>query len=130
MPGLLITGGYLGYDEGSSTSVEVFRVSTGQWCALPSLPDHRRDHTSHALTVCGGYENWYEHTETNCISFSSGKWNISHTLVEERVLHLSWEREEGQILLLGGSYNPTTTELLTVESDQGEPGFSLEKETW
>ena len=118
LPGILITGGY-----GATTSAEVFQVSTGQSCSLPSLPDKRQYHTSHSLTLCGGI-----FTPTSCISFSSGVWVPSHSLAEERYKHCSWEREEG-LLLLGGEDSPTTTELLTEGSEEGVPAFSLQYRT-
>ena len=98
----------------------MFQVSTGQSCSLPSLPDGRAGHTSHSLTLCGGL-----FTPTTCISFSSGVWVPSHSLAEEREDHTSWQREEG-LLLLGGYYSPTTTELLTEGSEEGVPAFSLQ----
>ena len=52
----------------------------------------------------------------------------SHSLAEEREEHTSWQREEG-LLLLGGKYSPTTTELLTEGSEEGVPAFSLQYST-
>ena len=105
------------------TSAEVFQVSTGQSCSLPSLPDDRAGHTSHPLTLCGGY-----YTPTSCISFSSGVWVPSHSLAEERYYHTTWLREKGQ-MLMGGWRSPTTTELLTEGSEEGVPAFSLQYST-
>ena len=52
----------------------------------------------------------------------------SHSLAEKRYWHTSWEREEG-LLLLGGSYSPYNTELLTEGSEEGVPAFSLQYRT-
>ena len=101
----------------------MYQVSTGHTCTLPSLPDERAAHTINTLTLCGGYD-----TLTSCISFSSGVWVPSHSLAEERSSHTTWQREEG-LLLLGGRYSPTTTELLTEGSEEGVPAFSLQYST-
>merc|ERR1711874_743937 len=116
--GILITGG-----NGARTSAEVFTVSGGQSCVLPSLPDQRWGHTSNSLTMCGGAS-----TSTSCISFSSGVWVPSHSLAEKRKYHTTWQREEG-LLLLGGKSSSTTTELFTEGSEEGVPAFSLQYST-
>merc|ERR1711913_262433 len=46
--GIMITGG----DGARRASAEVFQVSTGQSCSLPSLPDERSGHTSNSLSLC------------------------------------------------------------------------------
>lgn len=116
--GILITGG-----GGAYTSAEVYRLSTGQSCVLPSLPDMRHGHTITSLTLCGGSSPL-----TSCISFSSGVWVPSHSLAEKRRFHTTWEREEG-VMLMGGEDSPTTTELLTEGSEEGVPAFSLQYST-
>ena len=108
------------------TSAEVFQVSTGQSCSLPSLPDERYYHAMNSLTLCGGY--YYKSTSTTCITFSSGVWVPSHCLAKRRSHHCSWEREEG-LVLLGGYYSPTTTELLTEGSEEGVSAFPLQNST-
>ena len=49
-----------------------------------------------SLYICGGL-----YSLTSCLHFSSGMWNYSHTLVEEREDHSSWETDQG-LVLLGG----------------------------
>ena len=73
------------------------------------------------LTLCGG-----GNTGTTCISFTSGKWVTSHALAEE-----SWyNKEEGKIILMGGYFNPTTTEIITEGENGGVPGFPMKHDTW
>merc|ERR1712142_613679 len=116
--GILISGG-----KYSEESVEVFDPSTGQSCALPSLPDRRVAHSSNNLTLCGGY-----YAMTSCITFSSGEWVTSHTLVKERYFHSSWDARDGRILLLGGGnqLTDTTTETITQGQVDSQPGFTLQ----
>ena len=97
--------------------MEVLNPTTGQSCLLPSLPDKRKYHTSAGLEICGGM-----YTTTSCISFSSsGEWVASHTLLEKREDHVSWDTEEGTIII-GGVHSPTTTEIVRMGEDN-VPGF-------
>merc|ERR1712098_703917 len=116
--GILISGG-----KYSEESVEVFDPNTGQSCALPSLPDRRVAHSSNNLNLCGGY-----YAMTSCITFSSGEWVTSHTLVKERYFHSSWDAGDGRILLLGGGnqLTDTTTETITQGQVDSQPGFTLQ----
>merc|ERR1711970_1315210 len=96
--GILISGGFDAY-----MSVEVY--SPNYHCELPSLPDERVGHTSDGATLCGGY-----YTMSTCITFSSGKWVTSHTLVDKRRDHTSWNNnEEGKTILMGGQFSRTAT---------------------
>ena len=89
-----------------------------------------------SLLVCGGY---YWDTTTTCLTFSSGKWMTSHSLVEERNGHTSWQTEEGVVVLMGGddkggdgsqTDSPTTSELVQMGGEQGEPSFPMQYRTW
>ena len=120
MLGLLLAGGY-----GAETSVEVFSPSTGQSCMLPSLPDQRYDHTANNLLLCGGEHAF---TGTTCLTFSSGKWFTSHTLVEERSGHTSWQTEQG-VVLMGGWYSPYTSDILDMAGDHWEASFAMRYQT-
>jgi len=130
---ILLSGGVDSNDY--LTSVEVFSPSTGKSCSLPSLPDWRTSHTMNSLLVCGGY---YWDTTTTCLTFSSGKWMTSHSLVEERDDHTSWQTEEGVVVLMGGNDkggdgsqtdSPTTSELVQMGGEQGEPSFPMQYKT-
>ena len=92
--------------------------NTGLTCSLPDLPDKRKLHTMSGLTICGGYN-----TRTNCLMFSEGQWNVSHSLVQERYAHSSWLSRKG-LVLIGGYGSGYTSELV----GQGE-AFSLKYNT-
>ena len=65
-----------------------------------------------------------------CITFSSGKWVTSHALAEERSWHTSWNnKEEGKIILMGGSYSGAITETIRDEENQGVLGFPMKYKT-
>ena len=124
MTGILISGG-----AGAGTSVEVY--SPNYHCVLPSLPlpgMGMSGHTSDQGTLCGGSE---PSTRTTCLTFSSGRWVTSHALAEMRWSHTSWNnKEEGKIILMGGYFNPTTTEIITEGENDGVPGFNMKYDTW
>ena len=127
-PGIIISGGYGSFARDLS-SVEVFDPTNGQSCELPSLPADRESHSMDGLTICGGSDisslTGTTDTNTTCITFSSGEWVTSNTLVEERVSHSSWDTDAGTILL-GGYYSPNTTEKVTQAENEGVPGFTLQ----
>ena len=104
--------------------MEVF-YPTGdkQSCVLPSLPDNRGGHTMDTLEICGG-----DYTRTTCITFTSGQWVTSHALTVRRYDHTSWSTEAG-IVLMGGYYSPSNTELLTEGEYDGVPGFDMQYNT-
>ena len=65
--------------------------------------------------MCGGYITDY--TQTTCILFSDGNWIESHHLLYPRYAHTSWVRPDGAVILIGGDFSRTTTEVLN--SDGG-----------
>ena len=119
MPGIILSGGY-----GASTSVEVFVPSTGLSCSLPALPDERYSHTMDSLLICGGSVS----SASTCLSFTSGQWITSHTLVEERFHHTSWQTEQG-LVLMGGQGFPDTSEIVATAGGQGGPSFAMQYST-
>ena len=99
--------------------------------------------------MCGGSQN--NETQTSCLEFTSGSWKLSHNLIyprchkiffqwpwrnksfiksicDIRYGHTSWTTPDGGVLLVGGYYSNTTTEVLSLLSDQGDATelFSLE----
>ena len=116
LPGIIISGGW---STATRNSVEVFMPESGIGCTLPDLPDERRFHTMDGLVLCGGC---YGNTGTSCLTFTSGQWTTSHTLLHDRHQHSSWQSEEG-LVLIGGDESPTTTELL--QGNYSVPYFDL-----
>ena len=129
IPGIIISGGWGGFASGFLTSVEVLNPITGESCSLPAIPEDRSGHTMENLTICGGSNSTggpgITNITTTCITFSSGEWVTSNTLVEERVSHSSWDTDAGTILF-GGFYSPNTTEKVTRAENEGVPGFTLQ----
>merc|ERR1711892_86247 len=112
--GIILSGG------DGDLSVEGFDPSSGESCYLPSLPDSTYGHTMSNLLICGGGGDLQ-----TCLSFISGKWIPSISLVEERVFHSSWETGQG-LVLLGGYSSLNTSEIVNTEGDQGESAFGLQ----
>ena len=117
----------------------MFIPDTGKRCILPNLPDDRRRHTINGLVVCGGGRCDYGDTCTSCLTFTSGRWIKSHTLLHDRYDHTSWMSEEGLVLIGGqnivegdrvsgkNSDSTTTTELL--QGNHSVPYFDLKYRT-
>ena len=130
----LITGG-----EGNSggqngrwlTSVEVVSLDgTSLPCTptLPQLPAIRIRHTQDGNTICGGVDNGWS-TGTSCVILSGDEgWVQSHTLKYRRRRHSSWMSPSG-ILLMGGDWNVTSTELLSSTDSTTMNRFTLEYDT-
>ena len=102
--------------------MEILKADGSSWCSLPDLPDERYHHTQSGMVVCGGWD-----TKTSCLSFISGTWRLSHTLLHERTDHSAWVSPSG-IILIGGSRSAMTTEMLT-EDGKSVEAFSLKYET-
>merc|ERR1711892_140161 len=130
--GLLIVGG--GQGDGQAPQLftgEVFDPSLGKSCLLSQhLPDTRMSHTMDDDLLCGGLWVKSQDTQTTCLRFSTedDSWTYSHTLDHKRVGHSSWITNKG-LLLMGGWYSDTTTELLSLEGGQGVPSFEMEYRT-
>jgi hypothetical protein len=119
MPGIILSGGVF------ETSVEVFVPSTGLSCSLPALPDYMWDHTMDSLLICGGPSS---STAITCMSFSSGQWINSNTLVSGKCDHTSWQTEQG-VVLMGGNYSPYTSEIVDTAGGQGGSSFAMQYST-
>ena len=123
---LIMTGG-VNVNGDFLSSVEVYVPSTNTSCSLPSLPAGTSGHSQDGLLLCGGYGN-----SRQCHTFhsDSGEWRVkTHRLSEGRDAHSSWQREDGTVLLMGGYYSPTTTEIVSDSSAVSTPGFSLKYST-
>ena len=93
------------------TSAEVLFTNGSSICELPQLSQSKRDHTQSGLTACGGYDS--DTIRRSCIKFEAGSWTtLTDNLVEERYLHSRWVTPDGDILLIGGFHNATTTEIV------------------
>ena len=75
------------------------------------MSQSKYDHSQSGLIACGGgYDNY---TMRSCIKFEDGSWTtLTDNLVKERYLHSSWVSPDGDILLIGGDYSLTTTEIV------------------
>ena len=119
---ILVSGGYPAY-----TSVELLHTNGSRLCSLPNLPYTRRQHTQTGLTTCGGYDS---PARTSCHTLSStGSWEESHSLDQERREHCAWRAPQG-VMLLGGwdSSSGTTSEIL-LENGDTSPSFNLNYQT-
>ena len=110
--GILVTGsgGYPGERKGA---VEVLRDDGTPLCSLPDLPFEFWGHTQHGLTTCGGTHGLLRRS---CYTFntSTGTWDISYRLNEDRTYHTKWQTPRG-VMLLGGQVSNIgvkSTELL------------------
>ena len=121
--GVLITGG------NPNNSAELYLLSSGESCTLPSLPDDRVHHTvTEGGLLCGG-----ANTRVSCIQWSpdSGTWEEALTLDVSRFYHVSWTPSSGNnsTYLMGGSgdwENARTTTLIKNDGSWSqEPGFPL-----
>ena len=100
-----MTGG-----DGTSTSAELISTNGSSICELPTMQLSKNYHTQSGLTACGG---WGSDTRRNCIKFEAGPWTtLTDNLVERREDHSSWVSPDGDILLIGGDYSLTTTEIV------------------
>ena len=122
---LIMTGGNKGYNDRLS-SVEVYHPGTNTSCTLPSLPEEISGHSQDGIKQCGGYGS-YQSCHT--LNTDTAQWTKTHNLSEKRDSHSSWRREDGSILLIGGDYSETTTELVIDSSRVSTPGFTLKYET-
>merc|ERR1719300_1800620 len=102
---ILVTGGY-----DTEKSAEVLFMNGSSICELPPMPYPKRYHTQSGLTACGG--TYYIYTEKICIKFEDGSWTTLTDNLVSRWDHSSWVNPDGDILLIGGSYSPTTTSLV------------------
>ena len=116
---VIVTG--TGHYLGKGTSAELLSINGTRLCALPNLPERRWHHSQNGLIACGGSHNVA--TQESCVTFTAGSWKKTNTLGHRRWSHAGWSSPRG-VLLLGGSYSGTTTELLT-NKWKAIPSFKL-----
>ena len=101
-----MTGGH-----GTETSSEVFFANGSSIYELPPMSQYRLYHTQSGLTACGGGGS--DTYSRSCIKFEAGSWTtLTDNLVEPHYGHSSWINPDGDILLIGGRYSLTTTEIV------------------
>ena len=72
--------------------------------------------------MCGGTS-----TKTSCLYYVAGKWTkYRNDLMFERSYHVSWRRQDGEIILIGGANSKKTSEV--VSSSGHQKGFNLQHE--
>ena len=111
----------------SYNQAEVYIPSTGEIIELPSIPLNTRVwQTLTGNVLCGGV---YPGTSSSCLELTqsgAGWQSYSTGLDPPRMAHSAWSSPIG-IILLGGYFSPTTTQLITNISTS--PGFSLDSDT-
>ena len=111
----------------SYNQAEIYIPSTGKMYELPSIPRNPRVwHTLTGNVLCGGV---YPNTSSSCLELtqSGDGWKTySPGLDKLRMAHSAWSSPEG-IVLLGGYFSPTTTQLVT--STNTSTGFALNSDT-
>ena len=122
----MVTGGWYGT---GLASVEVLSgAGTPISCTIPPLPTARRHHTHDGLLSCGGADT--TDTLRTCAKLSAlaGGWVVSHNLRESRFDHSSWQSPAG-LVIIGGEYSGTTTELLSSSDSSSSSNFTLQYDT-
>ena len=106
---------------------EIYIPSTNETFDLPTIPGNPRLwHTLTGNVLCGGV---YPNTSSSCLELTQsghGWLPYSAGLDPLRMAHSAWSSPEG-IVLLGGYFSPTTTQLIT--NSNTSPGFSLNSDT-
>jgi len=126
---ILLTGG----DGQFGKSVEVITTngtSINNTCSLPEMSQLKAEHSQSGLTACGSASGFFE-DPFSCIKFgNNGSW-ITHTknLLYARASHSSWITPYGDILLIGGRYNWTTTEIV-YQNGTSIRSFDPKYDTW
>ena len=113
---------------GGSThkSVEAITTDGTPLCTLPDLSDERRRHTMDNHIICGGY-NAQSAAQSSCHSFIAGEWTkYRNDLKTQRYNHVSWRRQDGEVILFGGQNSKKTSEV--VSSSGHQKGFNLQHE--
>ena len=109
VPGFLISGGF---PDSSLKKVELYNPATGNSCRVQDLQKYRKGHSSCGGLICGGpgsSSSW-----KSCVRITGTEVSPlpSLTLTQKRESHLCWRLPDDKVLLLGGGWEPTTTEVI------------------
>ena len=112
------------------SSSELYIPEENTNCFLSEMTMSRAYHTQNNLISCGGQS-------TSSLAASSTSivcefyipfvvWiQASFKLTVARSGHTSWTLNNGSVLLMGGNFSDTTTELVTLRQNRTQPGFDL-----
>jgi len=125
-PAVLITGSYV---DSASQSAEIYHPARDSACVLPDLPDERNFHTQDGSLLCGGLR-----TLGSCLRWNPemGSWdNVTESLTENRVGHISWTPAGGSVTyLMGGARSKKTSEVISQDDGVSASSFPLQHDTW
>ena len=116
--GILIVGG----DRNGVGSVEVLRADGQRWCQLPNLNEYRVGFSLSGSLLCGGSSV----NDRHCLELNSlrGVFKPTHPTNKNFKYHSSWKSKNG-LLLMGGLYNPLSTEFLPTGETKFQSKFNL-----
>jgi len=118
---ILVVGGF---PSDSLRSVEAITTDGTPLCTLPDLPDKRCSHTIENHITCGG-----SYTQSSCLHYVAGKWTkYGCDLKFKRYAHVSWRREDGEVMLIGGANSKKTSEVVSSSGHQN--GFNVQHEVY
>ena len=118
---ILVVGG-VGSKTTIKKSVEALTPDGIPLCTLPDLPEERFYHTMDDHILCGGYNS-----QSSCLYYVAGKWTkYRNDLKFKRTIHVSWRRQDNEVILFGGEYSKKTSEV--VSSSGQQEGFNLQHE--
>ena len=79
-------------------------------------------------SACGG-DSELEQRSCGEFQLETGEWREEpYRLREDRYQHVSWTLATGEVMLVGGTPSPTTTEIIT-PGVQSRQGFNLTQST-
>jgi len=126
--GVLIAGGVTGLDSSTGLkSAELFNPNTGETCPVGDLPKITYHFSSCNGLQCGGAATSYR----SCTRFEPNG-TFSQTSVylnKDRSAYVCWPFPSGEVLLMGGYFSKTTTELVAADGSSSTPNFTLAHDT-
>ena len=111
--------------KASWTKVEIFNPVSRHTCPLPDLPGMGMGRHSQCGNVLCKYKSCLKMNSTG--SFSPA----SVSLQQERMAHLCWSLPGGggEVMLLGGRWSSTTTEIVSADGSSTKPSWDLKYKT-
>ena len=74
--------------------------------------------------ICGGY-----YTQSSCLHYVAGKWTkYRNDLNFKRYNHVSWRRQDGEVMLIGGESSKSKKTSEVVSSSGHQNGFNVQHE--